>query len=593
MSSRQFRVLYRDFLFGIVDRELLSTHATGDASQLLLQIVALLIFLSVCCSLPALAQNATAPAQTRLMFALTIEHFLIATTMLVVGLFAVLSWDAMFPGHRDVLVLAPLPIRAHTILLAKLAAVATALGLAVAALHVVSGMVWPLALNAADVTNAETGARTWIRLLIAYWLTMTAAGVFIFGLAMSAQGIAASLLPRRHFLRVSSWLQVGAFCLIVSIYFLQPITVRSGAILVAQQRGLFASPPSLWFLGLFQQLSGSPGFGPLARSAWAGLGLAIVGTVIAYALSYLRTLRRIAEEPDSAPVVSGLRWLPAFGDAVHTAVVHFSVRTLFRSAQHRVILAFYWGMGFAFILVFLKSPRGQQLAAVSVVNAWPQTSVPLLVSSMLMMGSAVLAARLAFAMPRDLKANWIFRLLSVGGGSRYVAARRRALIVASAAPVCTAAAIVFFWMWPWRPAAGHLVALTFLGLILVEIALRGTQKIPFTCSYLPGRSYLHLAVCVAVVVLLPLTMVAATFERDALQDPRRYAALLGALGVTWIGLRWRTASLGNAIGAQPEFEEEPAGRVVTLDLWDSRLAPSSTGPTPTHAPLQTRHRDDA
>jgi hypothetical protein len=575
MKSRQFRVLYREFLFGIVDRELLSTHAKGDASQLLLQIVALLVFLSVCCSVPALASNADAPAQTRLMFAWSIEHFLIATTMLVVGLFAVLSWDAMFPGHRDVLVLAPLPIQAHTILLAKLAAVATALGLTVVALHVASGVAWPLALNAADVAGpAAGGVRTWLRLLIAYWLTMVAAGTFVFGLAMSAQGIAASLLPRRHFLRLSSWLQLGAFCLIVGAYFLQPMAVRPGAILAAQQRGILASSPSYWFLGLFQQLDGSSALAPLARRAWLGLALAVLGTAIAYGLSYVRTLRRIAEEPDATPGVPRLRWLPAFGDSVQTAVVQFSIRTLCRSAQHRVILAFYWGMGFAFTLVFLKTPRARLLATTSVLNSWREASVPLLVSSVLMVGSAVLAARLAFAMPRDLHANWIFRLLAVAGGRRYVAARRRALIVASAAPVWTAAAIVFLRMWPWRPAAGHLVALALLSLTLIEIALDGTEKIPFTCSYLPGRSRLHLAVCAAVIVVFPLTIMAATFERDALQDPTRYAALVGMLGLTWVGLRWRTALLENATGAQPQFEDEPTGDVVTLDLWDSRFARS-------------------
>src|SRR6185295_2511112 len=126
MRKRQFRVLYRDFLFRIVDREMLSTYAKGDASQLLLQIIALLAFLGVIFCIPALGIDfiAATPAQVRLMFAWSIEHFLIATTMLVVGVFAVLSWDSMFPGHRDVLVLAPLPIRAHTILLAKAAAVA-------------------------------------------------------------------------------------------------------------------------------------------------------------------------------------------------------------------------------------------------------------------------------------------------------------------------------------------------------------------------------------------------------------------------------------------------------------------------------------
>jgi hypothetical protein len=55
--------------------------------------------------------------------------------MLVVGLFAVLSWDSTFPDRRDVLVLAPLPVRARTLFLAKVAAAATALGLTVVFLH--------------------------------------------------------------------------------------------------------------------------------------------------------------------------------------------------------------------------------------------------------------------------------------------------------------------------------------------------------------------------------------------------------------------------------------------------------------------------
>jgi hypothetical protein len=566
MRHRQFRVLYRDFLFRIVDRELLSTYANGDASQLLLQMVALLVFVSVVFSIPALAIDGTAPSEARLMFAWSIEHFLIATTMLVVGVFAVLSWDGMFPGHQDVLVLAPLPIRAQTILLAKLAAVATALGVAVFALHVAAGVIWPLAL-----TGSAGHEHAWIRILMAYWFTMTAAGIFVCGAAMSVQGIAASLLPRRYFLRVSSLLQLAAFCLIVGVYCLQPIVIRPRVILAAQQGGFLASSPSYWFLGLFQALSGSPALAPLARSAWLGLGLAIVGSAAAYGLSYLRTLRRIAEQPDLAPSVARARWLPAFGDARQTALVQFSVRTLLRSAPHRVIPAFYWGMGFALAIVFLKSPRGQQLNESVAAGAWQDTSVPLLVSSIVMMGVAVLAARIAFAMPRDLQANWIFRIVPVRGGPRYVASRRRALIAVSAAPVWTMSAIVFLWMWPWQPAAGHLAALAFLGVILVEIALSGTQKIPFTCSYLPGQSRMHVAVYVGVVLLLPLTVMTATFERDALQDPISYAAMLCVLVTTWIGFRWRTGWLANAMASPPEFDDEPAGHVLTLDVWDSRF----------------------
>ena len=103
--------------------------------------------------------HASATAFGRLSFAWSVEHFLIATTMLVVGLFAVLSWGAMFPGQRDVLVLGPLPIRVHTILLAKFAAVATALGVTVLALHAVAGLIWPLALNGTSRSPAIQAPR--------------------------------------------------------------------------------------------------------------------------------------------------------------------------------------------------------------------------------------------------------------------------------------------------------------------------------------------------------------------------------------------------------------------------------------------------
>ena len=140
MTKRQFLVLYRDFLFSIVDRELLSTHAKGDASQLLLQLIALLVCLSVCVCVPVLSMGqANQTAFGRLSFAWSIEHFLIATTMLVVGVFTVLTWDRLFPSQRDILVLGPLPIRAHTILLARLCAVGTALGVTTFAFHAATG----------------------------------------------------------------------------------------------------------------------------------------------------------------------------------------------------------------------------------------------------------------------------------------------------------------------------------------------------------------------------------------------------------------------------------------------------------------------
>src|SRR6185369_14291937 len=125
---------------------LLSASARGDSSKLLGQFAALLIFLSSWLGLATLGLgDSQIPRATLMISAWGVEHFLIATTMLVVGLFAVLSWDSTFPDRRDVLVLAPLPVRPRTMFLAKVAAVATALGLTIVLLHGASGLIWPVA----------------------------------------------------------------------------------------------------------------------------------------------------------------------------------------------------------------------------------------------------------------------------------------------------------------------------------------------------------------------------------------------------------------------------------------------------------------
>src|SRR5215831_17355455 len=143
VERMQFRVMYRQFLFRMADVEALSAHAQGDSSQLAGRFAALLIAISMLLAFEALGKPRDIGA-TRLGYVVAAEHVLIAVTMVTVGLFAVLCWDSMFPDRRDVLTLAPLPVRARTLFFAKAAAVATALGLTVGLVNCVTGMLWPV-----------------------------------------------------------------------------------------------------------------------------------------------------------------------------------------------------------------------------------------------------------------------------------------------------------------------------------------------------------------------------------------------------------------------------------------------------------------
>jgi hypothetical protein len=275
----------------------------------------------------------------------------------------------------------------------------------------------------------------------------------------------------------------------VGVYFLQPgfggLDDLGFGSVVRVLRWL----PSYWFLGLYQQLNGSmhPLLEPLALQAWIGLAGVLCLTPLVYTLSYWRTLRRIVQEPDIVPGRRGLSWLPAFGSRRQTAIGQFSMRTLARSRQHRLILGFYLGIGFAVTCLLLKGSG-------AVVNQpWRERSMLLWAASMMLVVMAAVGTRVAFAMPLDLRANWVFRITGAPGGLESLTANRRALLLLAAVPVWLVTAVVCLTIWHSRQNAGHLVALGFLGMIVADICLLGFRKIPFTCSWLPGKSLFHIA----------------------------------------------------------------------------------------------------
>lgn len=553
-EEKQLRVLCREFMFRIVDLEILA--ARGDAGKLLGQFAALLAALSLMLAVPAIRfLNSLSPREGFEIAAWPDEHFLIATTMVVVGLFAVLSWDSIFLSQRDVLVLGPLPIRTRTLCLARAAASAGALSLTVIAVNVFTGVAYPVVLGAS--------VPELFRFLVAYWVTMFAAGAFVFCSLLCVQGLAAQVFPRRWFLRLSAVLQMAAFCIVLSVYFLQPSWATPRDLTASAHQPVVVWLPSYWFLGLLHELAGTmhPALIPLLRRAFAGLLIATLGAAFALLLSYFRALRRIIEEPDVAPGVGRASWSPQVGSSLTTAVVHFSVRSLFRSGQHRVVLAFYVGVGFAIALAYSRD-----LLYGSASALWYQVNEPLLIASTVMMCFAVVGVRVVFSLPVTLKANWIFQTTARYSAREYMAATRMALILIGVAPVWLLSAALLLALWPLWTAAGHLAVLALLGMIFSDLSAAGFKKIPFTCAYLPGRANVHVTSGAYVIVLVALVETGMRLEMRALETPASFAAMVVVLAVAALGA-WRLAA---ARARSPEallrFEEVPVAEVLPLDL---------------------------
>lgn len=532
MRESPFRVLFRQFLFRVVDLEVLSPQAEGDASHLLGQFAALLVLMSLFLSLGILGLGGVGhEARAAVLHrCLGLEHMLIATTMLVVGLFTVLSWESAFPDRRDVLVLGPLPVEPATMFLAKVAASATALGVAVVTLNGLPSVAWALALSPPgygllDLILAPELYRTFV----AYCLTVALAGGAVYGAVLSLQALASWLFPRWLFLRLSAMLQTGCFVALMMGYFL-PSRAAERA-------------PARWFLALFQQLNGvmEPGMAPLARRAWLALVLVGVGTAVAYLAAYARTVRGIAEEPEIAPGWRAGWVLPGLRTGFSRAVVEFSLRTLARSRQHRLLMAFYLGVGFAVTILYLKTPEMRR-----------QMGLGLPASTVVLLAAWMTGLRVAFAIPLDLRANWQFRMMALPGAVACVTAWRRALWVVGVAPAWAALSSVVVWAWPRPLAQFHAAVLGLLALILAELGLRGQQKIPFTCSWLPGRSQFHITFWLSVGLVMQGVTQGVKWELQAWEGGWPSVWVLVGLVVALVGV-WRRLGEGEE---EIQFEDE-------------------------------------
>ena len=567
----QFRVLYRVFLLRVIDLDLLASD--GDPSRLMGQVAAVFATVSFFSSFPVpilIYGRKPIPVPLAYMF----EHYLIETTMTIAGLIAVLSWDSAFPDRRDMLVLGPLPVRSSTFFLAKLAALFAAPTLAMAAFNVCNGFSWPLVFAV-----GVGGEFSLLRTFPAYWLTIFCGGAFVVFTVLAVQGLAINLLPRQVFLRLSAFLQAAGLCLLLSNYFLGPSFNSPAALAAPQNQHILKWLPAYWFVGLFNQLNGSmhPELVALARRAWLALGFSATGTLAALFLSYFRTLPKIVEQPDILPSARSLSL--GFGGSLGSVITLFSLRTLLRSRQHRMILSFYLGIGLTIILGFIHTkfvigvparPPGTHALSGAIPAQLLSTpdhviSTTFLLASILTASLTILALRVVIAIPITLKANWIFRATQVRPAYGYHRAVRTSLLFLGVAPVLLALSTAFFSHYPPRQIAAHLIAMALLGALIVELCLFTFQKISFACSYLPGKANLHFVFWVALLASMNWLKQAASFEGRMLSNTHDFALMAAILAAAAFAMHLITSTRARQT-EQLIFEEDALPDIVSLKL---------------------------
>jgi hypothetical protein len=134
------------------------------------------------------------------------------------------------------------------------------------------------------------------------------------------------------------------------------------------------------------------------------------------------------------------------------------------------------------------------------------------------------------------------------------------------APAWALSAAVLFSLWPWRPAAAHLAVLALVGIALAEFSFDSVQRIPFACSYLPGKSNMHVTFWFWIFLIFLGIIGAAANERKALESPIATAAVLASLGIAAGSAILRNNRAARPSQAELRYEEIPPDQLIGLEL---------------------------
>jgi hypothetical protein len=450
------------------------------------------------------------------------EYFFIVLSMVVTGAAAVWRWDALFLDRRDYSNIVPLPISLRRIFLGNLAAIlllAVALTLDV---NAASFILFPVA-----VVGSQVSLGVFLQFAAGHALTVILASAFSFFAVFAIIGLLLALLPYALFRRISFYVRfLIALFLLALLGTSFAVTSFLGQLAGLSKFAVNLLPP-VWFLGIGQTLWGNghnPYFAAMTHTAVLALGISPVVAILSYALSFRRSFIRIPETAEVGPLPRSQIHLlhgtfldrTILRDPPQRACFHFITRTLLRSEAHLQVASAFVAIGLVVSAPSLASAFHGNAAATLRSPTADILSIPFILSFCIVCG-----IRLAFEIPTELRANWVFALWIDPNTLETRAIARKILLTLSLLPLVPVCFVSSWILWDLSTAFLHSAVYAVCTIALVELLLLRFRKIPFTCSYPPFESHSALIFVAYLFSFVIFTSYLPDLELWSLADPRR------------------------------------------------------------------------
>jgi hypothetical protein len=502
------------------------------------------------------------PAEMRFPMLWSDRTAYLSFSMLIMGAVTVLEWDALFPDRRDYGTLMPLPILSRTIFLAKISALLLFLVAFTVSVNGVSTLVFP----AVSYRGPTSG---FLRTAAAQMMAILASSAFVFLFLVALQGAMLNILSVRWFRKTSAYVQGFIVFALLWLFFLFPEISGSVAELKVRHAATLLAFPPTWFLGLNEVLLGSRDrvFVELAHRAEMALGIVAVVAALSYTVGYRRHVRRTLESTEGGDSMRTWmhEWVSKIADRLATdpverGTVAFIGKTMARSAKHRIFLAAYAGVGCAL--------AAQALAAAHLHGEW--LPLPLMVGFFLLSGM-----RYIFTIPTDLPANWQFRVTDTDRQRPALNGARTAMQWFGVAPLFLALSPAYFLLSSAGVAIANLAFSVAISLLLIEALVMEFRKIPFTCSYPPGKTNMPILWVAYWVSFLMYAFEMSRLESWMVKRPARLIPFYLTVAALFAGFAWWRRR-ADSVGVTLTFDDAADPVVLTLGLGEIAWTKTAT-----------------
>jgi hypothetical protein len=262
----------------------------------------------------------------------------------------------------------------------------------------------------------------------------------------------------------------------------------------------------------------------MTRTALLALGISLAVAALSYALSFRRSFIRIPETAEVGPIPrSQFHLLPVslfdraiLRDRPQRACFHFITRTLLRSEAHLQIASAFVAMGLVVSAQSIASAFHANAAAMLRSPSEDILAVPFILSFCTIVG-----IRLAFEVPSDLRANWVFAAWIDPNTLQTRPIARKVLLTFSLAPLVPICFVFSAILWGFGVGLLHTTIFAACTVAFVELLLLRFRKIPFTCSYPPFQSHSALLFVAYLFGFVIFTTYLPELELWSLADPWR------------------------------------------------------------------------